>query len=204
MLIKLYNNNNNPKDIDQIVQILRDGGVIIYPTDTMYAIGCHALQVRSVETICRIKDIDPKKKSLSIICYDLSNISEYAKVDNATFKLMKRNLPGAFTFILTSGNKLPKIFKNRKEVGIRVPDNPIIREICRELDAPILTTTIPWNNQDVIEYLTNPELINEKFGNEVDLVIDGGIGGIEPSTIVDCTSGSAKIIRQGKGILENA
>ncbi len=202
MLIKLYEKNNNPKDIEQVVQVLRDGGVIIYPTDTMYAIGCHALQVRAVENICRIKDIDPKKKSLSIICYDLSNISEYAKVDNSTFKLMKKNLPGAFTFILPSGSRLPKIFKNRKEVGIRVPDNSIIREICKALDAPILTTTVPWEKGEDLEYQTNPELIYEKLGNEVDLVIDGGIGGIEPSTIVDCTTGEAEVVRQGKGILE--
>ena len=115
---------------------------------------------------------------------------------------MKKNLPGAFTFILAAGGKLPKIFKNRKEVGIRVPDNNIIREICRQLDAPILTTTIPWDEKEDIEYLTTPELIDEKFGYEVDLVVDGGIGGIEPSTIVDCTSGEAEIVRQGKGILE--
>jgi len=204
MLIKLYEKNNNPKDIEQIVQVLQEGGVVIYPTDTVYAIGCHALQVRAVENICRIKNLDPKKKYLSIICYDLSNISEYAKVENSIFKLMKRNLPGAFTFILSAGSRLPKIFKNRKEVGIRVPDNAIIREICRQLDAPILTTTVPWDKKEDIEYLTNPELINEKFGNEVDLVIDGGIGGIEPSTIVDCTSGEAEIVRQGKGILEEA
>lgn len=204
MLLKLYEKNNNPKDIDQIVQILNDGGVIIYPTDTMYAIGCHALQVRAVETICRIKNIDPKKNNLSIICYDLSNISEYARVDNATFKLMKRNLPGAFTFILTAGSKLPKIFKNRKEVGIRVPDNDIIREICKALDAPILTTTVPWTDSEEIEYLTTPELIDEKFGSEVNLVIDGGIGGVEPSTMVDCTTGELEIIRQGKGILEES
>lgn len=203
MLLKLYEKNNNPKDIEQVVQVLRDGGVIIYPTDTIYAIGCHALQVRAVETICRIKDIDPKKNNLSIICYDLSDISEYAKVDNTTFKLMKRNLPGAFTFILTAGSKLPKIFKNRKEVGIRVPDNDIIREICKALGAPILTTTVPWSGDEDIEYLTTPELIDEKFGNEVNLVIDGGIGGIEPSTMVDCTSGEPEIIRQGKGVLEN-
>lgn len=202
MLLKLYEKNNNPKDIERVVQILRDGGVIIYPTDTMYAIGCHALQVRAVETICRIKSLDPKKNNLSIICYDLSDISEYAKVDNTTFKLMKRNLPGAFTFILTAGSKLPKIFKNRKEVGIRVPNNDIIREICKALEAPILTTTVPWKENEDIEYLTTPELIDEKFGNEVDLVIDGGIGGIEPSTMVDCTSGEPEIVRQGKGILE--
>ena len=202
MLLKLYDKNNNPDDITEIIRILEDGGLIIYPTDTKYAIGCHGLKERAIERICKIKNIDPKKNNLSIICYDLSNISEYAKVDNGTFKLMKRNLPGPFTFILTTGSRLPKIFRNRKEVGIRVPDNSIIREICRQLDAPIMTTTLPYNEKEDIEYSTTPELIDEKFGNEVDLVIDGGIGGVEPSTIVDCTDGKAEIIRQGKGWLD--
>lgn len=201
MLLKLYEKNNSRKDLDEVIQILEDGGIIIYPTDTMYAIGCHGLKERPIERICKLKDIDPRKNNLSIICYDLSNISEYAKVDNATFKLMKRNLPGPFTFILNAGSRLPKIFKNRKEVGIRIPDNPIIREICQLLDAPILTTTLPIKDGEDIEYVTTPELIEEKFGNEVDLIIDGGIGGIEPSTIVNCTSGEAEIERQGKGIL---
>lgn len=202
MLLKLYDKNNNPKDLEEVVRLLQDGGLIIYPTDTMYAIGCHGLKERAIERICRIKDIDPRKNSLSIICYDLSNISEYAKVDNTTFKLMKRNLPGPFTFILNSSNRLPKIFRNRKEVGIRVPDNNIIREICRLLDAPIMTTTLPKDEDMDIEYVTNPELIEEKFGNEVDLIIDGGIGGIEPSTVVNCTEGEAEIVRQGKGWLD--
>ncbi len=202
MLLKLYDKNNNPNDIVEIIRILENGGLIIYPTDTKYAIGCHGLKERAIERICKIKNIDPKKNNLSIICYDLSNISEYAKVDNGTFKLMKRNLPGPFTFILTTGSRLPKIFRNRKEVGIRVPDNNIIREICRQLDAPIMTTTLPYNEKEDIEYSTTPELIDEKFGNEVDLVIDGGIGGVEPSTIVDCTDGKAEIIRQGKGWLD--
>lgn len=202
MLLKLYDKNNDPDDIAEVVRILEDGGLIIYPTDTKYAIGCHGLKERAIEQICRIKGIDPKKNNLSIICYDLSNISEYAKVDNRTFKLMKRNLPGPFTFILNTGNRLPKIFRNRKEVGIRVPDNPIIREICRALDAPIMTTTLPRREEEDIEYTTTPELIEEKYGNEVDLVIDGGIGGIEPSTIVDCTGDEAEIVRQGKGWLD--
>lgn len=201
MLIKLYEKNNNPKDLDRIVEVLEEGGIIIYPTDTMYAIGCHALKERAVERICRFKDIDPRKHNLSIICYDLSNISEYAKVDNNTFKLMKRNLPGAFTFILNTGSRLPKIFKNRKEVGIRVPDHAVIREICQLLDAPILTTTLPLEDGEDIEYITDPELIAEKFGGEADIIIDGGIGGIEPSTVVNCTEGEAEIVRQGKGIL---
>lgn len=202
MLLKLYDKNNNPDDIAEVIRILEDGGLVIYPTDTMYAIGCHGLKERAIERICKIKNIDPRKNNLSIICYDLSNISEYAKVDNTTFKLMKRNLPGPFTFILNSGSRLPKIFRNRKEVGIRVPDNNIIREICRMLDAPIMTTTLPLNENEDVEYSTNPELIEEKFGNEVDLVIDGGVGGTEPSTIVDCTTGEAEVVRQGKGWLD--
>lgn len=201
MLLKLYEKNNNPKDLAEVVRVLEEGGIIIYPTDTMYAIGCHGLKERAIERICKLKGIDPRKNNLSVICYDLSNISEYAKVDNSTFKLMKRNLPGPFTFILNTSNRLPKIFRNRKEVGIRVPDNPIIREICRLLDAPILTTTLPLEEGEDMEYVTTPELIEEKFGREVELVIDGGIGGTEPSTVVNCTEGEAEVVRQGKGIL---
>ena len=202
MLLKLYNKNNNPADLQRVVDLLNDGGLIIYPTDTMYAIGCHGLKERAIERICRLKDIDPKKNNLSIICYDLSSISEYAKVDNATFKLMKRNLPGPFTFILNGTTRLPKIFRNRKEVGIRMPDNPIIREIARLLDAPIMTTTLPHDEDEDIEYVTDPALIDEKWGDTVDLVIDGGIGNMEGSTVVDCTQGEAEIIRQGAGWLE--
>ena len=202
MIIKLYEKNNNPKDLARIVEVLEEGGIIIYPTDTMYAIGCHALKERAIERICKFKGIDPRKHNLSIICCDLSNISEYAKVDNNTFKLMKRNLPGPFTFILNTGSRLPKIFKNRKEVGIRIPDHEAIREICQLLDAPILTTTLPLEDGEDIEYITTPELIEEKFGGEADLIIDGGIGGTEPSTVVNCTEGEAEIVRQGKGWLE--
>ena len=202
MLLKLYDKNNNPQDLQRVTDILNDGGLIIYPTDTMYAIGCHGLKERAIERICRIKDIDPRKNNLSIICYDLSNLSEYAKVSNAAFKLMKKHLPGPFTFILNGTNRLPKIFRNRKEVGIRMPDNNIIREIAHLLDAPIMTTTLPHNEQDDIEYVTDPELIDEKFGDLVDIVIDGGIGGIEPSTIVDCTGEEFEIVRQGKGEIE--
>ena len=202
MLLKLYDKNNNPQDIQQIVDVLNDGGLIIYPTDTMYAIGCHGLKERAIERICRIKDIDPRKNNLSIICYNLSVISEYAKVDNNTFKLMKRNLPGPFTFILNGTTHLPKIFRNRKEVGIRMPDNNIIREIARTLNAPIMTTTLPQEIDEEIEYVTNPELIYEKFEDQVDIVIDGGIGGIEPSTIVNCVGDEPEIVRQGKGELE--
>ncbi len=200
MIVKLYESNNNPKDIERIVDIINDGGIIIYPTDTMYAIGCHGLKERSIEKICKLKNIDPRKNNLSIICYDLSKISEYAKVDNATFKVMRRNLPGPFTFILNTSNNLPKIFRNRKEVGIRVPNNNIIREIVNALNAPIMTTTLPIGD-DEIEYITNPELIEEKFGDDADIIVDGGIGGIEPSTVINCTNGEFEIIRQGKGVL---
>ena len=203
MLLKLYEKNNNPQDLQEIIAILNDGGLIIYPTDTVYAIGCHGLKERAIERICRIKNIDPRKNNLSIICSNLSMVSEYAKVDNEAFKLLKRNLPGPFTFILNTSNRLPKIFKNRKEVGIRMPDNRIICEIATLLDAPLMTTSLPHDVDDDIEYITTPELIDEKFGDQVDLVIDGGIGDTELSTIVDCTGNEPEIIRQGKGELKS-
>ncbi|HIZ04337.1 MAG TPA: threonylcarbamoyl-AMP synthase [Candidatus Phocaeicola gallistercoris] len=201
MIQKLYAKNNTPESLQRIVDVLNEGGIIIYPTDTMYAIGCHALKERPIERICKLKNIDPRKPKLSIICYDLSDISMYARVDNATFKVMKRNLPGPFTFILNANSRLPKIFRNRKEVGIRIPDYAVIREICRLLEAPILTTTLPLGEGEDIEYVTDPELIDERFGRMVDLVIDGGIGGIEPSTVVNCCNDTLEIVRQGKGIL---
>ena len=201
MLLKLYPKNNNPADLQRVVDLLRDGGLLIYPTDTMYAIGCHGLKERAIERICRLKGIDPRRNNLSIICYDLAAISEYAKMDNAAFKLMKRNLPGPFTFILNGTTRLPKIFRNRREVGIRMPDCPIIQEIARLLDAPIMTTTLPHDED--IGYLTDPELIDEKFGHLVDLVIDGGIGGLEGSTVIDCTGDEPVIIRQGLGELQD-
>lgn len=200
MLVKLYNENPNQKEIDKIVGILRDGGLIIYPTDTVYGMGCDALNVRAVEEICKIKGINPEKNNLSIICNDMSNISEYAKVDNVTFKLMKKNLPGPFTFILNTTSNLPKIYKNRKTVGIRIPDNNIIRALVESLGSPILTTSLK-DDDEVIEYSTDPELIYEKYQDTMDVVIDGGYGGIEASTIVDCTSGEPEILRQGKGEL---
>jgi tRNA threonylcarbamoyl adenosine modification protein (Sua5/YciO/YrdC/YwlC family) len=164
----------------------------------VYAIGCHALKERAVERICKLKGIDPTKNNLSIICYDLKHISEYAKVDNEAFKLLKRNLPGPFTFVLPTSNRLPKIFRGRKEVGIRVPDNDIVREICRLLEAPLMTTSLPYDESDDIEYLTNPELIDEKYGDKVNLVIDGGIGGVQPGTVVSLIDGEVEILRQGE------
>ena len=200
MLIKIYPDNPSPREIDKVVSVLNDGGTIIYPTDTLYAIGCDALNVRAVEKICALKGINPQKSNLSIICSDLSSISEYAKVDTPTFKLMKRNLPGPFTFILPTTSSLPKIYKNKKTVGIRVPDNNIVREMVSQLGNPILSTSVSQGD-DEIEYLTDPELIHEKWSSVADIVIDGGPGGIEPSTIVDCTGDEPIIIRQGKGIL---
>ncbi len=201
MLIKIYEKNNSQDVIDNIVAVLKDGGVMIYPTDTTYAIGCCALKERAVEKICRIKGIDPSKHYLSIVATDLSHIAEYAKVDNVTFRTLKRNLPGPFTFILNPSSHLPKIFRGRKEVGIRVPDCEIVRLICKEMDAPLLSATVPYNENDDMEYLTDPSLINERWGEEVDLILDAGIGGTEPSTIVDCTNGEPEVVRQGKGNL---
>lgn len=201
MFIKIYPENPNPREVAKAVNVLRDGGLVVYPTDTVYAIGCDALNVRAVERICALKGVNPQKSNLSIICYDLSNISEYAQVSNSAFKLLKKNLPGPFTFILPTGGRLPKIYKQRKEVGIRVPDNTIIRTLVKELGNPVLTMSVR-DEDEVIEYTTDPELIHEKYADTVDLVIDGGYGGAEASTVVDCTDDEFEIIRQGKGVLK--
>lgn len=200
MLIKLYEQNPNRREIDKVIGILKDGGIIIYPTDTVYAMGCDALNVRAVEKICKLKGINPQKNRLSIICPDMSNISEYAKVNNTIFKLMKRNIPGPFTFILNATNSLPKIYKNRKEVGIRIPDNNITLTLTKELGNPLLTTSVRDKDQ-WREYSVDPELMEEDYGEIVDAIIDGGYGGLEPSTVVNCTADEIEIIRQGKGVL---
>lgn len=202
MYIRLYNENPNPKQIKQVVDILEKGGVIIYPTDTVYGIGCDITKPRAVERVARIKDLNPKKARFSFICYDISQIAEYTTpIDNQTFKLLKRNLPGPFTFILESGSKVPKILKsNRKHVGIRVPDNNIIREIVKELGNPILTTSLK-NDDEILEYTSDPELIYEDFQNLVDCVVDGGYGNNIPSTVVNCSEDNYEIIRQGMGEL---
>lgn len=200
MLIKLYSENPNLRELEQVVHVLRDGGIIIYPTDTLYGIGCDALNVRAVEKICELKGINPQKSNLSIIFDDMSHVSEYAKVSTPNFKLMRRNLPGPFTFILPTTSSLPRIYKNRKTVGVRIPDNNIIREIVTLLGNPVMTTSVKDEN-DEIEYTTHPELIEEKWRNIVDIVIDGGTGGVEPSTVVDCTGDDPEIIRMGKGEL---
>lgn len=204
MLLKIYPDNPNPKEIDRVADTLRDGGLVIYPTDTLYAIGCDALNIRAVERICRIKGVDPQKSKLSIVCHDLSEAGAYTRIDNDAFKLMKRHLPGAFTFILPAGADLPRIYKNRREVGLRIPDNAIACELVRALGNPMLTMSVrdPASENEEPEYLTDPELIHEKFDGRVDIVIDGGIGETVGSTVVDCTAQPFAIIRQGKGVMD--
>jgi tRNA threonylcarbamoyl adenosine modification protein (Sua5/YciO/YrdC/YwlC family) len=202
MLVKLFNENPNLREIIKIVDVLRKGGLIIYPTDTVYGLGCDITNAKAVEKVARIKGVKVEKNSFSFICSDLSHISDYTKpISSSVFKLMKKNLPGPFTFILDANNNLPKYFKVKKTVGIRVPDNNIIREIVRELGNPILSTSV-YDDDEIIEYTTDPELIHEKYQEIADIVIDGGYGELTPSTIVDCTGDEITIVREGKGILE--
>jgi len=203
MLLRIYNENPNHKHIRQIVDLLESGGIIIYPTDTVYAMGCDILATRSIEKIARFKGLNPKNPDLSLIFHDMSQLSEYTIIhDNNIFKLLKRNLPGPFTFIVQANNQIPKLFKNKKKtVGIRIPDNTIILEIVKELGRPVITTSI-HDPDEVIEYTTDPELIFEKYRDFADAVVDGGFGNNEASTIVDCTGEEIEIVRQGLGILE--
>ncbi|MBN2682222.1 MAG: threonylcarbamoyl-AMP synthase [Bacteroidales bacterium] len=200
--MRLYEDNPNPKDVRKVVEVLNDGGVVIYPTDSVYGIGCSIDKARAVERIGLIKSEKIEKTNFSFIFCDLSQISEYTKnLDNTIFKLLKRNLPGPFTFILEANNNIPKLFKAKKKtIGIRVPDNNIIREIVRELGHPIMTTSV-LDDDEIIEYTTDPELIYEKYQDLVDLVINGGYGNNEPSTVVDCTGPEPEIIREGIGQL---
>ena len=201
-IIKLYEKGTDMRKIEQIVSVLRNGGVIIYPTDTVYGRGCDIHNARAVERICQIKGIKPNKNNFSFICDDLSNISDYAKVSTAAFKMMKKSLPGPFTFILEGNNKVPKVLsQSKKTVGIRIPDNMITRLIVQELGNPIITTSL-HDDDDILEYPTDPELIFEKFQNLVDIVIDGGYGKNIPSTIINATTDDFEIIRQGVGYLD--
>lgn len=203
MLLKLYNDNPNPKEVAKIANLLRNGAVIIYPTDTIYGLGCDITKQRAVERIARIKGVKPEKSNFSFIVDDLSHLSDFTKpLNNNIYKLMKRNLPGPFTFILEANTNVPKLLKRKKKnVGIRIPNNNIIRSIVRELGNPILTTSI-HSEDTLVEYETDPELIYEEMSHQVDLVIDGGYGNIIPSTIVDCTDHEIVIVRQGLGELE--
>ncbi|WP_342331528.1 L-threonylcarbamoyladenylate synthase [Pedobacter sp. FW305-3-2-15-E-R2A2] len=204
MLIKIYPENPNPKAIEQAVEVLKKGGIIIYPTDTVYGLGCDITNQKAIEKICRLRGIKPEKANFSFICSDLRHISDYIKpIDTTTFRVLKKALPGPFTFIFNANNNVPKLLSsNKKTVGIRVPDNAIAREIVLLLGNPILSTSIK-DDDELIEYSTDPELIHEKYEDKVDLVIDGGYGDNEPSTVVDCTSGEFEIIREGKGDLES-
>lgn len=203
MLLRIYPENPSHDRIRKVVEVLDAGGIIIYPTDTVYAMGCDIKATRSIDKIARLKGLNPMNPDMSLIFHDMSQLSEYTVIrDNSLFKLLKRNLPGPFTFIVPANNQIPKLFKNKKKtVGIRIPANNIVLELVRELGRPIITTSI-HDPDDVIEYTTDPELIHEKYRNFADIVINGGFGKNEASTIVDCTSDEIMIIRQGLGILE--
>jgi len=200
-LIPIHPKNPELRKIEEVVKILRNDGVIIYPTDTVYAMGCDIYNTKAMEKLSRIKGVKPEKANFSFICYDLSHISDFTSpFPTSIYKLMRRNLPGAFTFILNANNAIPKLFKNNKRtVGIRVPDNNIIRELVKQLGNPIATTSL--HIPEEMEYPNHPELIYEAYENAVDAVIDGGMGGILPSTIVDCTEDEPTITRQGSGDL---
>lgn len=202
MLLELHPQNPNPRNLKQVIECLRDGGVIIYPTDTVYGMGCDIFQHKAVERICRIKNIDPRKAHFSFICHDLSHLSDYTKsVDTPIFRILKRALPGPYTFILPASRQVPKIIKTKKDtVGIRVPDNVICQSIVGELGNPLMSTSLPVDQY--IEEYTDPEIIHEKFGHLVDIVVNGGTGGMEFSTVIDCTSGEPELVREGLGSWE--
>ncbi|MCH8533947.1 MAG: threonylcarbamoyl-AMP synthase [Flavobacteriaceae bacterium] len=201
-IIKIYEENPSEKEIKKIVKVLRNGGLIIYPTDTVYGLGCDIKNSTALEKVARIKGIKLEKANFSFICEDLSNLSEYvAQINASTFKILKRNLPGPYTFILPGNNNLPSVFKKKKTVGIRVPDNSIAQAIVAELGNPIISTSIK-DEDEVIEYTTDPELIKEKWDKLVDVVVDGGFGGNIASTIIDLTGDEPVLIREGKGSTE--
>lgn len=200
--IKIYEENPNPREIKKVVEVLKRGGLIIYPTDTVYGLGCDITNVKALERIAKIKGIKLEKANFSFVCHDLSNLSDYVKqIDNSTFKILKRALPGPYTFILPGAKTLPSVFKKKKTVGIRVPGNAIALEIVKQLGNPIISTSI-HDEDDVLEYTTDPELIYEKWDNLVDLVIDAGYGDNVASTIIDLSEDVPTIIREGKGSLE--
>lgn len=203
MLLQIHPDNPNVRNINTVVECLRKGGVIIYPTDTIYGIGCDIYNVEAIARIARIKNIDVKKANFSFICCDLSHLSDYAKsVDTPIFRLLKAALPGPYTFILEASKQVPKLLKTKKDtVGIRVPDNKICHQIVRQLEHPLMSASLPMDVD--VEYFTDPELMEEQFGHLVDIVIDGGIGNILSSTVIDCTSGAPELIREGAGEWEH-
>ena len=203
MLMHLHPVDPQPRNIRMIVECLLDGGVIIYPTDTIYGLGCDITQRNAVERICRIKQVDPARAQLSFICYDLSDLSNYTKsISTPVYRLLKTYLPGPYTFILPASKQVPKILKSRKDtIGLRIPDNVIARSLVKELGHPILSSSLPG---DMVEDYTDPEIMEDHFKNLVDIVVDGGIGGILPSTVVDCTGDEPVVIRKGLGVWEEA
>jgi len=200
--IKIYKENPNPKDIKKVVEIIRNGGLVIYPSDTVYALGCDIRNTKALERVAQLKGIKLEKANFAFVCENLSNLSDYVRqIDSSTFKLLKRALPGPYTFILPGNNSLPSVFKKKKEVGIRVPDNSIVQAIVHELGNPIISTSI-YDEDEVIEYMTDPELIFEKWESLVDVVVDGGYGDNVASTIIDLTGDEPILIREGKGRLD--
>lgn len=203
MLLHVHPQNPQPRQIATIVDCLKSGGVIIYPTDTIYGLGCDIFQAKAIEKICRIKQIDPAKAQLSFVCYDLSDLSNYTRsISTPLYRLLKQHLPGPYTFILPASRQVPKLLKSRKDtIGLRVPDHEIARTLIRELGHPLLSASLPGT---MVEEYTDPECIYETFGKQVDLVVDGGIGGLIPSTIVDCTGDTPVMTRKGLGAWEEA
>ena len=201
-LLRIYDENPSQKHINHVVETLRNGGLVIYPTDTIYGLGCDITNTSALEKISQIKGVKLEKANFSFICEDLSNLSDYVKqIDTTTFKILKRSLPGPYTFILPGNSNLPSVFRKKKTVGIRVPDNNICRAIVKALGNPIVSTSIR-DEDEVIEYTTDPELIKEKWDNLVDIVIDGGYGDNTPSTVIDLTTPEPEVIREGKGSIE--
>lgn len=203
-LLKIHPDNPDKRKIKQVIDCLKSGGIIIYPTDTIYGIGCDITNGKAIEKVCKLKGIDPKKANLAFVCYDLSHLSDYSKNFNkAVYKVLNKNLPGPFTFILEASKAVPKLLQTKKKnVGIRVPDNNIAREIVKELGHPILTTSLKLPQDDELEYLTDPDEMYEEYQNTVDIVIDGGPGGNDPSTVVVCLDNEIEVVREGKGVLE--
>ena len=199
MLIRIHPDNPQPRLIKQVSEVLKKGGIIVYPTDTIYGLGCDIFQHKAIERICYIKNVEPQKAQLSFICYDLSELSKYAKqLDTPVYRNLKQYLPGPYTFILEASKEVPKILKTKKDtIGLRIPDNKIARCIVEELGNPILSASLPG---DSVEEYTDPEIIHDKFEKLVDVVIDGGIGGTLPSTIIDFTKGEPEVIREGAGV----
>lgn len=201
-LIRIYEENPNPKDIKRVVEVLRAGGLVIYPTDTVYGLGCDITNTSALEKIARVRGVKLEKANFSFICENLSNLSDYVRqIDTRTFKILKRCLPGPYTFVLPGNNNLPTVFKKKKTVGIRVPDNNICRALVSGLGNPIVSTSIR-DEDDVLEYTTDPELILEKWDKLVDIVVDGGYGDNIPSTVIDLTNSEPEVMREGKGSVD--